>query len=107
MICEKTVTGYVPQFATNLSPTGNIGVNEPLVFSWTGIPGVTRYGIELNDSNGRVWERHDIPAYTTSVAYDGPSLTVGETYSYLVSSVIITGGEWNSSFSFESFTIVP
>jgi len=101
---EKMITGYVSQFATDLSPTGN--VSEPIAFSWTEVAGATGYSVELSHSNyNRIWNAYNLPSTTTSVAYDGPSLTIGGTYHYDVVCRIETDGVWNSSHAKASFTV--
>lgn len=100
---DKTITGYVTQFATNLSPTG--GVSGTITFSWTGIPDASEYGVELSDSNHNlIWNRYNISSTTTSVLYNGPALTPGETYHYYVVSDIETEGVNNLSFAEGQFT---
>jgi len=100
--CERTITGYVNDFATNLLPVGE--VSQPIVFSWTGISGATFYGIELSDQDGMFWSRRNIHPGTTSVVYDGPALEDGKTYNYAIISIVVTGGERNASFAVGTFT---
>jgi len=100
---EKTITGYVENFATNLSPQDT--VTGQIVFSWTGILNAHRYAIELYDAEGnRIWEKYDIPPSTTSVPYDGPSLSPG-TYVFNIVSAIETQGVDNFSFAKGQFTL--
>ena len=100
---QKTITGYVVQFATDLSPTGT--ASGAITFSWTGITNASGYSVELSDSNyNRIWNRYDIKSTTTTVVYDGPQLSVGETYHYNVVSRIETDGVSNSSFAKAQFT---
>jgi|GEM_PF-5212522 len=100
---QKTITGYVENFATNLSPQGT--VTGQIVFSWTGIPNAHRYAIELYGAEGnRIWEKYDIPPSTTSVPYDGPSLSPG-TYVFNIVSAIETQGVDNFSFARGQFTL--
>jgi len=103
-IYEKTITGYVTEFATNLSSAET--VSGTITFSWTGIPDATGYSVELSDSNNnRIWNAYNLPSTTTSVVYDGPSLTVGETNHYAVVSRVETNGVSNSSFAEQTFTV--
>ena len=98
---SKTITGYVEEFATNLAPTGGIATNP--VFSWTGITGATDYGVELYDANmNRLWNKYDLPS-TTNIAYDGPPLENGQTYTYDIVSTIETDGMSNNSFARGTF----
>ena len=62
------------------------------------------YGVELNDSNSRIWNRYDLSSTTSSVPYDGPALISGETYHYTIISRITTDGVTNYSFAEGQFT---
>lgn len=98
---QRTITGYVSEFAINLLPTGI--VTDPIVFSWTGISGATMYNIELSGENGQFWSRRNISPDTTNIVYDGPTLVEGVVYNYSIISIIETGGETNRSFAGDSF----
>ncbi|MEM4212982.1 MAG: carboxypeptidase-like regulatory domain-containing protein, partial [Thermoplasmatales archaeon] len=104
---QKKITGYVEQFATNLSPTGTV-LNQ-ITFSWTGITGAKRYHIELMKNDySRIWNKYDIAPTlnnTYSVNYDGPPLEQG-TYRYFIVSVVETDGMDNFSFAEGQFTYV-
>jgi hypothetical protein len=102
---QRTITGYVVPFATNLGP-GNVN-GSPFSFTWTGITGANRYKVELNDANwNRIWQADDLPSYTRTVVYSGPELTA-QTYNYVVISGIRTAGMMNESFSSGSFAYNP
>jgi hypothetical protein len=99
---SKTITGYVVAFATNLSPSGNVG--GTVTFSWTGIANADGYSVELSDNNNiRIWNAYSLPSTQTSVVYDGPALTISQTYNYSIVSHIETGGVSNSSFASGQF----
>ncbi|MBN1382122.1 MAG: PD40 domain-containing protein [Deltaproteobacteria bacterium] len=99
----KAITGYVVDFATNLSPTGTI--NTTPTFSWTGISGADGYSVRLDDASyNQVWHSDTVPATQTSIVYDGPTLTNGQTYYYNVNAGIETDGSWNHSIAEGSFT---
>jgi hypothetical protein len=101
----KSVTGYVTEFATDLSPSGD--VTTAPVFSWTPAQGtISGYGIEVNDSStgSRVWSLYDIPAAQTSVPYVGPALKNGNTYNYNIIAYIENQDASNASFASGSFT---
>jgi hypothetical protein len=99
---SKTITGYVEAFATNLSPTGNVG--GTVIFSWTGIANADRYYVELSgNSNNRIW--NSIPSTTTSVTYNGDTTLIsGRTYSYGIISSKTTDGVSNRSSANTTFT---
>jgi len=103
---ERSITGYVVEFASNLAPTGSI--NDPPTFSWTGISNAHGYSFSMHDSNhNHVWsdyEIHPVPSNTYSLTYSGPALVPGETYTYYVGSHIETDGNWNGSFISAAFT---
>jgi hypothetical protein len=100
---DRTITGYVEDFATNLTPAGN--VEGPIVFSWTGIANADEYGVRLDSGEGMGWKNYDIPGITTSIPYDGPPLVQGQVYHWHVHAAIITDDGYNLSFSQEaSFT---
>lgn len=93
------VESFVSVYATNLSPSGVVSADAPLVFSWTGVGAGYTYSVELNDAAGNwVWDAYDLT--TTSVSYDGPALTPGAEYSYWV---VVEDEYGNSSFAEESF----
>jgi len=98
----STVSCFQGAFATNLLPTGSVTTGTP-TFSWTGIAdSAAVYGVELNNGTGqRIWSSYNITG--TSIVYNGPALTAGMTYSYLVS---VKGGACNNGASFAqgSFT---
>lgn len=103
---ERSITGYVEEFASNLSPTGN--VTGMVTFSWTGISNADGYTLSLENSNyERIWDNYEIEPTASnaySIVYDGPTLTPGETYHYHIGSHINTDGNWNGSFSNETFS---
>jgi len=100
---EKTLTGYVTQFAENLSPTGDAG--GTITFAWTGIPGADGYSLELSDNqNNRIWNAYNLSSMTHSVVYGGPELETGHIYHYTVVSQIKTDGVSNHSYASASFT---
>ncbi len=102
---EKTITGYVTEFATDLLPSGSIATTP--TFSWTAAAGtISGYGIELSDvsTGNRVWSLYGIPPTQTSVPYVGPALETGKTYRYNVNTQIEQGESWNASFAQGSFT---
>lgn len=101
----KAITGYVTEFATNLSPSGSIATTP--TFSWMAAAGtISGYGIELSDAStgNRVWSFYDIPPTQTSVQYAGPALVTGKTYNYNIITQIEQGDAWNASFAQGSFT---
>lgn len=79
----STVSCFQEQFVSNISPTGPV-TGTP-TFSWTGIDDPSPvYGVQVNDSNGTwLWANYFISG--TSVVYNGPALTPGMTYGYVVS----------------------
>lgn len=97
----RTVTGYVQQAATNLSPTGLV---SSVTFSWTGVEGACGYRVELRDGPNS-WRSDQTTA--TSLAYAGPALVAGHTYTYSVAAIIQTGGEENQSVAQGQFTYQP
>jgi hypothetical protein len=102
-VVNRTVTGYVEQFATYLMPVGIVGGSP--TFSWSGINGATGYWVHVNgqDLNWGEW----VDAPQTSLAYTGPALVSGRTYTYTVNSHIETDGQWNQSLVTQSFTYNP
>lgn len=101
----RTITGWVEQFATNLSPIGTAG--GPVVFTWTGITGAAKYDVELNDAGfNRIWNTYDndgdhIPPTRSWALYTGPALEAGKTYRYWV---VARDANDNSSFAEGQFT---
>ncbi len=79
----STVSCFQQQFVTNISPAGNV-YGTP-TFNWTGISDPSAiYGVQVNDGNGNwLWANYYISG--SSIAYNGPALTSGMTYSYVVS----------------------
>lgn len=81
----KTVTlsCFLTDLTTNLSPTGTVTIETP-TFSWTGIGSSdATYQVELDDSSdNQIWQSDDISG--TSIVYNGPALSLGATYYYLV-----------------------
>jgi hypothetical protein len=79
----STISCFQQQFVSNVSPTGSV-TGTP-TFSWTGIDDPSPvYGVQVNDSNGTwLWDAHFIS--DTSIVYNGPALTPGITYGYVVS----------------------
>jgi hypothetical protein len=101
---SKTITGFVQLFATNLLPSGN--VSGTVTFSWTGIANAGNYSIELNENNSdRIWNA-TVAGTTTSKIYDGPALTLGQTYQYSVIASIATDGVGNASCANNQFIYV-
>ena len=102
---SKTVSVYVEEFATDLQPAGDVGTTP--VFSWTGIAGAAYYAVVLNDLTAGgtwIWASPQLTPAQTSVVYDGPALTEGHTYRFLVVSTINTDGNANASFAEGQFT---
>lgn len=105
---SQPITGYVQEFATILSPTGNV-TNPTPTFSWTGIANATSYSVQVSDTNwNRVWSKEDLPSTTTNVVYnndgEGPALEDGKTYYFNIVSTVRTDGMDNDSFAQGSFT---
>jgi hypothetical protein len=97
---NRQITGYVTDFATNLSPTGQAG--GPVIFTWTGIPGAAKYAVELSEINwNRLWNKYDIPPTRTWAGYDGDPLVTGKDYRY---SIIAKDANGNASFAEGQFT---
>ena len=98
----SAVSCFQAPFATNLTPTGSL-TGTP-TFSWTGIADASAvYGVELNASNGnRIWQNYNISG--TSIAYNGPALTAGTTYNYLVNVRNSSACSNGVSFAQGSFT---
>ncbi|MFH0983880.1 MAG: hypothetical protein V2A79_20390, partial [Planctomycetota bacterium] len=95
---DRTIDGGVADFATSLTPTGN--VTGALNFTFTGITGAN-YAVHLLDANGlHVWMSPTSPS--TTVAYAGPTLPAG-TYNYIVHSFIGS----NTSIAQGQFTYTP
>lgn len=104
-VYNRQITGWVEQFATNLSPVGTAG--GPVVFTWTGIAGAAKYAVELNDTGfNRIWNTYDndgddIPSTRSWAVYTGPTLEAGKTYRYWV---VARDANDNSSFAEGQFT---
>jgi hypothetical protein len=80
---QTIIKSFVAEFATNLSPSGT--ASGAITFSWTAISDpAAQYQVQLNDSSTRIW---DSPLTAdTSIAYSGPPLIGGATYSYFISA---------------------
>ncbi len=99
----STASCFQQQFVTNISPSGTVSGTP--TFSWTGIADPSAvYGVEVDDSNhhNRIWNNYDFSG--TSVAYSGPALTSGLTYSYNVVLRSSSACRNGSSFAQGSFT---
>lgn len=102
----RTISGWMQDFATNLSPVGTAG--GPVIFTWMGITGATKYDVELNEGIGfnRIWSTYDndgdhIPPTHPWAVYDGAPLVQGNTYRYWV---VTRDANDNSSFAEGQFT---
>jgi len=104
---DKDITGYVEEFASDLSPSGDI-LGDPSVFSWTGISGSpVFYQVELKDGNGElIWNTFDNPSPYTFVVYSGPALDADVTYLWWVLAGVVTGDQTNFSMEGTEFNIV-
>ena len=80
-IRTKNIESFVHVFAANLSPSGGEFVIGTPVFSWTGMGSGYTYNVGVN-GYGVDWQARNLTA--TSVTYDGPSLTPGQTYYWYV-----------------------
>ena len=107
---DKSVTGYVEQLATVVSPTSPT-LSFPPVFAWNWpaeAPAVSWYAVDVTDVStspaSRVMRVNNIPAAQTSVPYTGAPLVAGHTYHYSIIAGINTNGEGNASFRYGNFT---
>ncbi len=101
---QRSVSGYVTDFATNLCPTGS--VSGPVTFSWTPIANVERQEIELLENGLPIWRLFHLPPSQTSVPYTGPALSAGKAYSYwIVSSIYGNNSLAPGQFSFSEVPV--
>lgn len=99
---EKSISGYVEEFATNLKPSGNVDVRYPdIQFSWTGISNALDYWVDLYGPDNFHWRSSNVPC--CSANYNGTLLMNGVDYSYDVTSRRGTSSSWNSSMARGSF----
>ncbi len=100
---DKTIAGYVEEFATYLYPLGD--VSGEINFKWKGISSAEYYAVDLSDSSGDwIWSSYDSNHWLNNINYYGPSLTPGETYSYVIRSARESDDVINYSFAEETFT---
>ncbi len=90
-----TVDTVLDAFAGNLSPSGNVLLNQNQIFSWTAPsspPGYYTYELDVMDTlnYSNVWDIELLPSTTTSVTYNQNEeaidpLVSGTTYQWFVS----------------------
>ena len=99
---EAVVDAFMEELPTNLTPSGD--VYGPLSsFTWTPFSqtGVA-FQVQLNDASfGRLWESARVTD-VSSITYDGPPFSWGETYTYFV-----VASADATSFGMGSFTWYP
>lgn len=95
---DLTIDSFVEEYATNLSPTGEVFGN--ITFSWTGVSDPEAvYQVQLNNETGRIWDSEKTS--TTSIPYSGAPLEINTTYHY---DVVTEDGYSNESFNYTEFT---
>ena len=83
----RTVSSWVREYASNLSPAGTVSGN--IVFNFTGLQGGACYAVQLFDLHwNRVWASPDALGCTTAttIPYSGPELPFGQYYCQVTSS---------------------
>ena len=100
---QRTITGFVTDFAVPTSPIGSFG--SPVVFTWRGIAGAAEYSVELNTEQGqRVWSKYNLSGNQWLAVYDGPQPLTAGNYNYnVVARKSVDGGD-GYSFASGMFT---
>lgn len=108
-----TVTAVLDAFVNNMSPAGNVPLDQNQLFSWTAPtapPASYDYTVQISDASNynQLWNAEDLPSTTTSVTYNqddeafGP-LEGGKTYQW---SVSVRDANGNEAFRQTIFTPV-
>ena len=103
-----TISCFVDNFATNLSPSGTIS-DPNITFSWTGVSDDgAAYMLELYDSSDKLIATLIIPFLSTSIPYNGSATLVPkQNYYYYVIVAGTSACSNGSSYAKGSFTYSP
>ena len=93
------IESFVHEFATNLLPSGS--ASGDITFTWAGvsIPEATYY-VQINTWNS--------PTTTgSSMPYDGPPLSFGTLYEYLIGTADTYGNSFHATEKFVYKPLIP